>query len=152
MMTARNSADRNRRRDDQRAAQIAEEHPLDQEDQRDAEQHVVQHGADRDRDQIAAVVERLDLHAGRQAAVGVDALDRRAHALTTSMVRSSFCISTMPKTMSVLSSRAGNAEPRREADLDLGDIGQQHRHAALLASARCCRCPRASRARRGRAH
>ena len=36
---------RNGRRDDQRAAQIAEEHPLDQEDQRDAEQHVVQHGA-----------------------------------------------------------------------------------------------------------
>ncbi len=27
---------------------------------------------------------------------------------------------------------AGHAEPRREADLDLGDVGQQHRHAALL--------------------
>ena len=27
---------------------------------------------------------------------------------------------------------AGDAEPRREADLHLGDVGQQHRHAALL--------------------
>ncbi len=60
---------RNGRRDDQRAAQIAQEHPLDQEDQRDAEQHVVQHGVDRDGDEIAAVVERLDLHARRQGAV-----------------------------------------------------------------------------------
>ena len=52
--------DRNRRRDDQRAAQVAEEHPLDEEDQRDAEQHVVQHRSHRDGDEVAAVVERLD--------------------------------------------------------------------------------------------
>ena len=52
---------RDRRRDDQRAAQVAEKHPLDQEDQRDAEQHVVQHGVDGDGDQVAAVVEGHDL-------------------------------------------------------------------------------------------
>ena len=57
--------DRNRRRDDERAAQIAEEHPLDQEDQRDAEQQIVQHGVDGDGDEIAAIVERLDLDARR---------------------------------------------------------------------------------------
>ena len=34
----------NGRADDQRAAQIAEEHPLQQEDQHDADDHVVQHG------------------------------------------------------------------------------------------------------------
>ena len=60
----------------------------------------------RDRDQVAAVVERLDVHAGRQAAVGIDALrPPRARRCTTSMVRSNFCISTMPVTMSVVSSR-----------------------------------------------
>ena len=32
-------------RDDQRAAQVAEEQPLDEEDEQDAHHHVVQHGA-----------------------------------------------------------------------------------------------------------
>src|SRR5713101_5199051 len=44
--------------------------PLDQEDQCDAEQQVMQHRLHRDRDQVAAVVERLDPHPRRQAAVG----------------------------------------------------------------------------------
>ena len=41
---------RYRRRDDQRAAQIAEKHPLDQEDKGDAEQEIVQHRLYRDCD------------------------------------------------------------------------------------------------------
>jgi len=36
--------ERNRGADDQRAAQVAEEHPLQQNDQDDADHHVVQHG------------------------------------------------------------------------------------------------------------
>ena len=36
--------ERNGRADDQRAAQIAEEYPLQQHDQEDADHHVVQHG------------------------------------------------------------------------------------------------------------
>ncbi len=49
-------------------AQVAEEGPLQQEDQRDAGQHVVQHRARRDADQVAAVVDALDAHARRQDA------------------------------------------------------------------------------------
>ena len=61
--------------DDDRAAQIAEEQPLQQEDQRDAEHHVVQDRAGGDVDQVLAVVDALDAHAGRQDAGAVDALD-----------------------------------------------------------------------------
>src|SRR5581483_11423817 len=70
---------RNGRGNDQRTAQVAEEYPLDEEDEHDAEQHVVQHRVHGHGDEIAAVVERVDLDARRQAAVAVDALDRLAH-------------------------------------------------------------------------
>ncbi len=53
--------------------------------------------------------------------------------VTTSMVRSSFCISTMPNRMSVLIVAAGDAQAWREADLIVRDIRQNHRQAALLA-------------------
>ena len=59
--------DRDGGRDDDRRAQVAQEQPLDQEDQGDAEHHVVQHRVHGDGDQIAAIVERHDLHALRQA-------------------------------------------------------------------------------------
>ena len=58
----------------QRAAQIAQEHPLHQEDQHDALQHVVQHGVGGDVDQVGAVVDPLDMHARRQDAGVVDLL------------------------------------------------------------------------------
>ena len=123
---------RNGGRDDQRAAQIAEEHPLDQEDQRDAEQHIVQHGLHRDRDEVAAIVERHDLDAGRQRSVGVDPLHRRAHALDH--VHGAFELLHQHDAGDDVGPvvAAGDAEPGRVADLDLGDVGHQHRHAALL--------------------
>ena len=52
--------------DDEGAAQIAEERPLQQEDQHHAGDHVVQHGMGRDVDQVAAVIDALD--AARRAA------------------------------------------------------------------------------------
>ena len=58
--------ERDRRRDNQRAAKIAEKQPLHEEDQHDAEQHVVQHRARRNVDQVAAIVDALDPHARRQ--------------------------------------------------------------------------------------
>ena len=63
--------------DDQRASEIAEENPLQQHDQENADHHVVQHGRGRDVDQILAVVDALDVHAGRQDAGIVD----RCHQL-----------------------------------------------------------------------
>ena len=132
IMTASRQRDRNRRGDDDRAAQIAEKHPLDQEDQRDAEQQIVQHGVDRDADEIAAVVERLDLDACGQRAVGIELLDRGAHALHH--VHRAFKLLHQDDAGDGvgLAVAPRHADPRFEADLDVGDIRQQHRNAALL--------------------
>src|SRR5262249_16420295 len=54
---------------------IAKEDPLHEENQDDAEGKVVQNGIGRDLDQVAAVVNALDAHAGRKNIQAVDALD-----------------------------------------------------------------------------
>ena len=123
---------RNRGGDDQSAAQVTEEDPLDQKDQRDPEQQIVQHGLHRDRNQIAAVVERHDLDACRQRSVGVDLLHRNANALDH--VHGAFELLHQHDAGDDvgLLVTAGDAESRCKTDADLGDIGYQHRNAALL--------------------
>src|ERR1700709_85579 len=120
------------RRDDQRAAQIAEKHPLDQEDQRDAEQQIVQHRLHRDRDEVAAIVERHDLDAGRQRSIRIDPLDRDAHALDHLHGAFELLHQHDAGDDVGLVVTAGEPEPGGEADLDRGAIGHQHRHTALL--------------------
>ena len=92
----------------------------------------MQHGLHRDRDEIAAVIERHDLDARRQRSVGVDPLHRRAHALDH--VHGAFeLLHQHDAGHDVgLVVTAGEAEPGCEADFDLGDVGHQHRNAALL--------------------
>ncbi len=123
---------RNRCRDDQRAAQVAEKDPLDQEDQGNTEQEIVQYRLHGDRDEVAAIVERHDLNAGRQRSVGVDPLDGRAYALDH--VHGTFKFLHQDDTGDDvgLVVTACNTEPGRVADLDLGDVRHQHRHATLL--------------------
>ena len=58
--------ERNGQRHDERAADIAEEQEQDDRHQDDAFGQVVQHGVGGVVDQIAAIEERNDLHAGRQ--------------------------------------------------------------------------------------
>src|SRR6185369_13737879 len=123
----------NSRGHNQRAAQVAEEYPLDHEDQRDAEQHVVHHRAHGDGDEIAAIVERVDLDARRQAAVGVDTLDGLAHARYHIHGALELLHQHDAEDDVVFVVARGDAEARREADLDAGDVGQDHRQAALLA-------------------
>jgi hypothetical protein len=65
--------------DDDRASEIAEEYPLNEEDQKAAEDQVVQHGVRGHTDQRAAVVVGNDLNARRQAAVLVEFLDFGLH-------------------------------------------------------------------------
>ncbi len=79
MMMAKNSAKGNIDPDDNRAAQIAEKHPLDEKDQQTAIDQVVQDGRGGDADQRGAIVERHEFDAGRQAAVAVDLFDLVAH-------------------------------------------------------------------------
>ena len=123
---------RNGGRYDDRAAQIAEEYPLDGEDQRNPEQHVVQHGFNRNRHQIAAVVERLDVHPGRQRTVGIDTLDGGADALHH--LHRAFELlhqhDAGDDVGGVVAAR--DTKLRHEADLNLRHIRQQDRHAALL--------------------
>src|SRR5829696_1987964 len=123
---------RNSRRDDQRAAQVAEKDPLDQEDQRNAEQEIVQHRLYSDRDQIAAVVERHDLDAGRQRPVGIDPFDRRSYPLDH--IHGAFKLLHQNDAGNDVGPvvTAGETEAGRVADLDLGYVGHQYRHAALL--------------------
>ena len=106
MMTASEQRDRNGGRDDDRRAQIAQEQPLDQEDQRNAEHHVVQHRVhgDRRRDRRDRRTASICTPFGSVPSVLSFATASRTR-VTTSMVRSNFCISTMPLTTSVLSSR-----------------------------------------------
>ena len=66
---------------DDGAADIAEKCPLQEKNQHYARDHVVQHGAGRDVNQIAAVVDTLDADAGRQDPAAVDLVHLRFDAL-----------------------------------------------------------------------
>src|SRR5579859_8206617 len=61
--------------DDDGAAQVAEKHPLDDENQQATENQVVQHRVRGDPDQRASIVIGNDLDARRQAAVAVEPLN-----------------------------------------------------------------------------
>src|SRR6266446_2847986 len=121
--------ERDRRRDGHGAAKIAEEQPLHDENQHDAEYHVVQHSARRQVNQVAAVVDALDLHAGRQDVravdfrdFGLDAADRR-HAL--------FATAHQYRALNdvVVIVLAGNAKTRLVAGCHSRDIADPHRDA-----------------------
>ncbi len=122
----------NGRAHDDGAAQIADEHPLQEEDQRDAEHHVVQHGAGGDVDQLLAVVDALDLHAGRQDAGRIDALDLLVHALDRghALLAAAHQHDALHDVVGLVLAR--DAEPRLVAHHDAGDILDQHRIAAAL--------------------
>src|SRR2546421_9625126 len=67
--------------DDDGAAQIAEKHPLQQKDQKDTNDHVVQDRVRGYVDQVLAIVDALDTHAGRQDIRAINALYLLVHAL-----------------------------------------------------------------------
>src|SRR5208283_2144871 len=61
--------------DDDGCAHVAQESPLHQEDQRDSEQHVVQHRMGRNVDEFAAIVNLLDADTRGKDARGIDLVD-----------------------------------------------------------------------------
>src|SRR5215213_6550966 len=124
--------DGNGPRYDQGATQIAQEYPLDEKDQGNAEEHVVQHGPHRNGNEVTAVVERLDLQAGGQAAVGIHALDGCAYARHYLHRALEFLHQHNAGDDVSLVVAARNTEPGREPDLNLSNIGKQHGHTALL--------------------
>ncbi len=124
--------ERNRRADDDGAAQIAKKHPLQQEDQPDPEHHVVEDRPGRDVDELLAIVDALDPHAGRKNVAVVDALDLLLdapdgrHALLAAAHQHDALHDV------VVIILAGDAEARLVADDDLGDVLHQHGVAADL--------------------
>ncbi|MGY4290903.1 hypothetical protein ACVWXO_010169 [Bradyrhizobium sp. LM2.7] len=113
-------------------AQIAEENPLQQHDQQNADHHVVQHGVGGELNQVAAVVDALDAHAGRQDAgivdglnELVDALDRRRALLATAHQHDA-----LHDVVGLV--EAGDTETRPLAHRNRGDVLHQHRIAAGL--------------------
>ena len=120
------------RGDDQRAAQVAQEHPLQQENQRDAERHIVQDGLGRDVDQVLAVIDPLDADARRQDVRIVDALDfaldplDRRHALLAATHQHDALDDVVIRIV------AGDAEARLLPDRDGGHVTDQHRIAVAL--------------------
>ena len=100
MLTAKNSANGIVAPTISGAAQVAQEDPLQQDDQHDADHHVLEHGLGRDLDQILAVVDALDPHARRQNGGAVDV----ATSFSTLSMVGELCsprrIRTMPSTIS----------------------------------------------------
>ena len=113
--------------DDQRAAQVAQEQPLDQEDEADAHDHVVQHGVGGDVHQRAAIVDALDVHARRQDVAVVDLVDFGQHA-----AQGRHGLRAAPHQHDALHDvvvvvLTGDAEPRLVAHRDVGHVGDQNR-------------------------
>ncbi len=118
--------------DDHGAAKVAEKRPLQEEDQPDADDHVVKHGRRRDVDQVLAVVDALDPHAGGQEIARVDPLDLGLHALNGrhALLAAAHQHDALDDIVVVV--LAGDAEPRLVGDLDIGDVADDDRHAAGL--------------------
>ena len=132
MITARNGATGIVAENDQSAAQIAEESPLDQEDRGNAEEHVVQHSLHRDRNQIATIIERLDRHSRRQAPIGIEPPYGLAHARhhLHGALELLHQHDTEDDVRRLVAPR--NAQPRRESNLHFGDVREQDGYATLL--------------------
>ncbi|MCY1171705.1 hypothetical protein D9M73_118260 [compost metagenome] len=117
----------NGRGNNDRAAQIAEKRPLQEEDQRDPRHQIFQHGVDRQVDQVGSVIDAIKMHARRQDARGVDVGDfllhrfDRWHRLRAALHQHDALNDV------VLIVIAGDTQPRRIADLDMGDVLQQDR-------------------------
>ena len=124
--------ERNGGADDQRASEIAEENPLQQHDQQDADHHVVQHRGGGDVDQVLAVVDALDFHPRRQDAGVVDRGDQLLDARDgrRTLLAAAHQHDALHDVVVLI--EAGDAEPRFLADGDGGDVLDQHRIAAAL--------------------
>ena len=111
--------ERDRRADDQRAAEVAEEYPLQQHDQEDPDHHVVQHGVGGDVDQVLAVVDPLD--AARRAAGSLELLMEATELLDAGDGRRTLLAAPHQHDALhdvVVLVEAGDAEPRLLADGD----------------------------------
>ena len=118
--------------DDDRAAEIAQENPLDQEHQQASENEIVQNGVGGDRDQRAAIIKGNHLDSRRQAAVAVHpgdfGFDLGQHV--GGLLHAAHHHDGRHHV--VLLVAAANPEPRHVAHLHLRDVLHQHGNAVRL--------------------
>ena len=118
--------------DDDRAAQIAQENPLNEEDQQAAENEVVHHRTGSHGDERRAVVKGHELHPRRQRAVVVYLLDLGANARHHVAGMQRAVHDDDGRDDIVLVVAAGLAEARHVADGNFGDVFHKDRHAVRL--------------------
>ena len=125
--------ERNVQPDDDRAAEVAEEDPLDQKNQQTSEDQVVQNGMGGDGNQGRAVVERNNPDSPRQTAIVIQRVDRLLDLgnHVGGFFRPSLHYDC-PDDI-VLAVAAQNTEPWPVAYRDLPDILHQNRNTVLLA-------------------
>ena len=118
--------------DDERAAQVAEKHPLNEKDQRAPEHEIVQHGRRGNADQGGAIVEGHKLDAGRQCPVAVDLVDFRSHARDDVVGMQRAVHDDDRRDDVVFLVAAGLAKARHVADRNLGHVADKHRYTVGL--------------------
>ncbi len=125
--------ERNVDADDERAAQVAEENPLDEKHQQTSENQVVQDGVGGEGDEIAAVVNDFQLDAGREAAVVIHCVNRGfdlgQHVV--GVLRSLIHHHDAHHAVRIVVV-APHAEARANAHGHFGNIFHQHGHAVVL--------------------
>src|SRR6202041_1213664 len=122
--------ERYRRGHDDRAAQVAEEQPLQQENEGDARDHVAQHSAGRDVDQIGTIVDALNAYAWREQAGGVDFIDFGLDPPNGGNALGAAAHQHDALNDVVVVIKAGNPEPRQMINAHLGNVRHVHRNAA----------------------
>src|ERR1700737_2618131 len=123
---------RDRRRHDERTPQVAEEHPLNGEDQEHPEDQVVEDRVGGDVDELAAIVVRHDLDTRGQDPPAIDALhlglDAAQHVQR--LLAPAHQDDALDDIVVVIP--PGDPEARGRANLRLGHVPQEDRHAAHL--------------------
>lgn len=113
--------------DDHCAPQVAEKYPLYEENQNDAENKVMKHGIGGNLDKVAAIIDALDPHAGRQNLQLVDPFDFRFHPPDRRQALLAAAHQDDALDDIVVVVPAGDTEPRLVADGDVGNVADADR-------------------------
>ena len=116
---------------DDGAAEIPQEDPLQQENERDSLQHVVQDGVRGQVDQVGAIVDPFQPHAGRQDPGLVDLVHQRFHPLNGRQAFRAAAHQDDALHDVVFIVLTGDAQTRQMIDADLRDIAHINRGAVV---------------------
>ena len=124
----------NGRRNHHRATEIAQEQPLDDQDEQHTLDDVLHHRLGGDLHQILAVIDRHDAHARRQHAAGIDPRHLGLHAMDGGQGLLATAHQHGGQHHIIIALMAGHAQARQAAGLHHRDIAQQDGRAAGAAA------------------